>query len=60
MTSKPTKDSSRSQEAHIYMTPAMKKDLARLARQSHRSVNGQILHYVQRGLTEDLGTANEH
>ena len=53
MTSPPRKDAKRSVETHIYMTPIMKRHLEQLAAQSHRSVNGQILFYIQRGIEQD-------
>lgn len=51
----PKKDPKRSVETHVYMTPALKKDLEKFAAVHCRSVNGQILHYVQRGVSQDRG-----
>lgn len=53
MTQPPKKDHKRSVEAHIYMTPALKKQLERMAERSCRSVNGQMLYYLQRGIEQD-------
>jgi hypothetical protein len=54
MTQAPKKQPERSAETHIYMTPALKKQLQRAAEKACRSVNGQILHYVQRGIEQDV------
>jgi hypothetical protein len=40
-------------EAHIYMTSEDHKALLARAHQQSRSVNGQILHYIRRGLEQD-------
>lgn len=55
MTQQPKKQPKRSAQTHIYMTPAMKRQLERFAEKDCRSVNGQILHYVQRGIEQDEG-----
>lgn len=49
----PKKQPERSVEAHIYMTPKMKKRLEKLATKAMRSMNGQILYYLDRGLGQD-------
>ena len=53
MTQPPKRQPERSVEAHIYITPALKKRLKKYAELNHRSVNGQILHYVQSGIDHD-------
>jgi hypothetical protein len=53
MSSKPRKDVERSVEAHIYMTPAQKRRLEQSAARDHRSINGQILYYVERALQQE-------
>lgn len=49
----PKKTPERSVESHIYMTPQTKALLERFAQKSCRSVNGQILYYIQEGLRAD-------
>ncbi len=53
MTDTRDKSPDKSVETHVYMPLAMKRLLKKAASQAHRSVNGQILHYVQRGIEED-------
>lgn len=53
MTSKPRRDKARTEEAHVYMTKAEKTALQKAADRDSRSVNGQILHYIRRGLEQD-------
>lgn len=53
MTQAPKKQPNRTIEAHIYMTPTMKAQLERAAAKACRSVNGQILYYVQAGLAQE-------
>jgi hypothetical protein len=53
MSQPPKKQPKRSVETHIYMTPALKRQLEQAAERGCRSVNGQILHYVQRGIEQD-------
>lgn len=53
MTSKPRKDTRRTREAHIYMTDGEHAALQKVAKEESRSVNGQILHYIKRGLEAD-------
>lgn len=47
------KTTKRSVQTHIYMTQALKRTLEQVAEKACRSVNSQILHYVQRGIEED-------
>lgn len=54
MTSKSKKDL-RTRETHIYLTEKDYAELAKLAVQESRSVNGQILHLVRQGLAEARG-----
>jgi hypothetical protein len=42
-------------ETHIYMTLAMKRLVKKAAAKAHRSVNGQIMYYVERGVEQDAG-----
>ena len=53
MTRPPKKQPERNVEAHVYMTPAMKTQIERAAAKACRSVNGQILYYVQLGLSQE-------
>ena len=53
MPNAPKRQPKRSVETHVYMTPALKKQLENAAENACRSVNGQILHYVQRGIEQD-------
>ena len=53
MPNAPKKQPKRSVETHIYMTPALKRQLEHSAERDCRSVNGQILHYVQAGIERD-------
>jgi hypothetical protein len=55
MTSKPRKDDRRTREAHIYMTEGEYNSLQKISKQECRSVNGQILVYIKRGLEQDAG-----
>jgi len=43
----------KSVETHVYMTPEIKKRLEHFAKLNHRSVNGQIMHYIQSGVEHD-------
>lgn len=53
MSQPPKKQPERSVETHVYMTPAVKRQLEKAALNDCRSVNGQILHYIQRGIVQD-------
>lgn len=53
MTSKPRRDKARTVEVHVYLTEKDKAALQRQADKESRSVNGQVLHYIRRGLAED-------
>jgi hypothetical protein len=55
MTSKPRTDleSLRSRETHVYLKPKDHAVLLRRAKAEQRSVNGQIVHYILRGLEQD-------
>jgi hypothetical protein len=51
MTSKPQKDKDRKWETHIYLTESDHKMVEQIAKEECRSVNGQILHFIKRGLS---------
>ena len=59
MSQPPKKQPERSVETHVYMTPAIKKQLERVAKKQHRSVTGQIMYYVQRGISQDEAPFHE-
>lgn len=39
-------------ETHVYLDEAVHKHLEQVAADESRSVNGQILHFIKRGLAE--------
>ncbi len=49
----PKGDPSRTHEAHIYMTEKEYTSLKRRAKAECRSINGQVMFYIQRGLNQD-------
>lgn len=53
MSQLPKKQPERNVEAHIYMTPSDKALLEKYAQKACRSVNGQILYYIQHGIMHD-------
>lgn len=53
MTSKLRKEPARDHEAHIYMTREEHEALKARAKAECRSVNGQALIYIKRGLEQD-------
>lgn len=57
MTSKPRRDRSRTAEVHIYLTEKDKAALQKQADKDARSVNGQVLHYIRRGLEQEAQNA---
>lgn len=40
-------------QAHIFMTAAIKAQIERNAQKACRSVNGQIVFYIQQGVEQD-------
>lgn len=53
MSRPPKKSPEKCVEVHIYMTFAMKVKLTRIAVKNHRSVTGQIEHYIKMGLDRE-------
>lgn len=49
----------KSVETHVYMTPAMKAKIRRVAKRNCRSVTGQIQHYLERALADDEALVRE-
>ncbi len=53
MTSKPRKQPDRIKQTHIYLAEEDYSALKQRADKEARSVNGQVLYYIRRGLEQD-------
>ena len=53
MTTKPRRDTKQKFETHVYLTAKEKQAVQHRAKEESRSVTGQILHYIKRGIHAD-------
>jgi hypothetical protein len=53
MKSRSKKTAAKTVEIHVYLTPELKSRIEEWADKCHRSVNGQVLHYIERGMFAD-------
>ena len=49
----PPRKKERAAQLHIYMPPALKVRLQKAADRDHRSLNMQMLYYIERGVDQD-------
>ena len=53
VTTKPRRDTKQKFETHVYLTAKEKQAVQHRAKEESRSVTGQILHYIKRGIHAD-------